>query len=97
MFHLDYFWELLHPSATRCVVPGLALHAVLQFPHADLPPPAATETVDKLNFIPGQSFGTGSDSLASSDPTRLFVAEIQQVARDRCEEFARMSSVQVKC
>lgn len=59
MFHLDYFWELLHPSATRCVIPGLALHAVLQLPHADLPPPAATETVDKLNVVPGYPLALG--------------------------------------
>lgn len=48
--HLDYFWELLHPPSTGCVIPGFALHAVLHFPYTNLPPPSTVKRIH--NYIP---------------------------------------------
>lgn len=50
--YLDYFWKLLHPPSTRCVIPGFALHAVLHFFHTNLPLPTRVKRVhDYISVI----------------------------------------------
>lgn len=41
--YLDYFWELLHPPSTRCVIPSFPLHAALNFLHTNLSFPTAVK------------------------------------------------------